>query len=81
MQVLFHLFFFELNFVLFTEKEIMEESDCHFIVKLFKTFKDRKYIYLLMEASLGGEVWTLLRDKGIIHSKMLYPLYLGKDTI
>ncbi|KAM3610647.1 uncharacterized protein V6R79_006901 [Siganus canaliculatus] len=47
-----------------SERKILAEARSPFIVKLYRTFKDNKYVYMLLEACLGGEIWSLLRDRG-----------------
>ncbi|XP_075240396.1 cGMP-dependent protein kinase 1-like isoform X4 [Convolutriloba macropyga] len=48
---------------IYSEKAILLSSDCPFIIKLFRTFKDRKFVYMLMEVCLGGELWTHMNHR------------------
>ncbi|GAB0094504.1 cGMP-dependent protein kinase [Sergentomyia squamirostris] len=45
----------------YNEKNIMAQCNCEFIIKLYATFKDNKYLYFLMEPCLGGDLWGLLQ--------------------
>lgn len=39
----------------------------HFAINLYSlyaTYRDNKFVYMLLEACLGGELWTVLRNRG-----------------
>ncbi|XP_077469230.1 cGMP-dependent protein kinase 2 isoform X1 [Stigmatopora argus] len=47
---------------IYSEKNILQQTNSAFIIRLFRTFRDKKYVYMLLEVCLGGELWTVLRD-------------------
>ncbi|XP_047449119.1 cGMP-dependent protein kinase 1 [Mugil cephalus] len=46
------------------EGRILMEAHCPFIVRLHKIFRDDEQLYMLTEACLGGDVFSLLKDEG-----------------
>ncbi|XP_045470386.1 cGMP-dependent protein kinase, isozyme 1-like [Harmonia axyridis] len=42
------------------EKNVQMNCSCPFIIRMFKTFRDSRYLYFLMEAQLGGDLWRLM---------------------
>uniref|UniRef100_A0A3P8U0Q4 cGMP-dependent protein kinase n=1 Tax=Amphiprion percula TaxID=161767 RepID=A0A3P8U0Q4_AMPPE len=47
-----------------SERRIMMEAHSPFIIRLYRTFRDSKYLYMLLEVCLGGELWSGLFDDG-----------------
>lgn len=45
------------------ERQNLAGACCPFIVRLHRTFRDARCVYLLTEACLGGELGSLLRDR------------------
>ncbi len=46
-----------------SEKNVMAAMNHPFIIKLFATYKDKDFLYFLLEVCLGGELFTLLRSQ------------------
>ncbi|CAH0558035.1 unnamed protein product [Brassicogethes aeneus] len=45
------------------EKELQMSCNSKFIVRLYRTYKDPKYVYFLLECCLGGDMFNLMRKK------------------
>merc|ERR1712096_408705 len=48
-----------------SEKNVMDDLDCMFLVNLVCTYKDRDWLYFLMEVCLGGELFSVLRQRTV----------------
>ena len=51
------------------EKSILLKIEHPFIVKLVKTLKDEKYIYYLMDYLKGKELFSVIRDIGLLNKE------------
>lgn len=46
------------------EKRVLQRLNNTFCISLLATFKDDRYVYLMMDSCLGGELWLHLKHKG-----------------
>lgn len=47
----------------YSEKNLQMACNSPFLIKMHQTFKDSKYLYFLLEACLGGDLWNLLHKQ------------------
>ena len=48
----------------FGERDVLLSVIHPFIARLYRTYRDARYLYMLMEPCLGGEMWCVLRQCG-----------------
>ncbi|KAK7934163.1 hypothetical protein WMY93_005059 [Mugilogobius chulae] len=48
------------------ERDILLKAHCPFIVRLFMTLQNAECLYMLTEVGLGGDLLTLLKEKGTL---------------
>lgn len=60
-----------------TEKLILANASCPFIVKLYCSFQDKKNLYLVMEYLSGGELFFHLSQQGVF-SELRTRFYLAE---
>ncbi|KAH8287860.1 hypothetical protein KR018_003149 [Drosophila ironensis] len=54
----------------YNEKNVMIKCrHSPFIVQLYRTFRNDKYVYFLMEACMGGDVWTVMSKRQYFEEK------------
>ncbi|XP_053958891.1 cGMP-dependent protein kinase 1 [Anastrepha ludens] len=48
----------------YSEKHVMMKCrSSPFIIELYKTFRNEKFVYFLMEACMGGDIWTVMSQR------------------
>ena len=52
-----------------SERAILAETDCPFVVKLHATFKTQKFIFMVMDANMGGELLTMINNERQLSQK------------
>ncbi|XP_073019648.1 uncharacterized protein [Primulina eburnea] len=62
------------------ERNLLAEVASHCIVKLFYSFQDAEYLYLIMEYLPGGDVMTLLMREDIL-SESVAKFYIAQSVL
>lgn len=52
------------------ERDILSEADNDWVVKLYYTFQDKKFLYFVMDYIPGGDMMSLLIKKGIFEESL-----------
>lgn len=63
-----------------SERNLLAEVDNRYIVKLFYSFQDADFLYLIMEYLPGGDIMTLLMEKDVL-SEDVARFYIAESII